>query len=429
MPSRITYDFAGPDHPIHEGHDDPNAIVFLTAPRGFKMRKKVRDVGDHMVEVIPPGRTSSTVYPKGATYTFEAHAFDGLEDFADLIATAVSWENSFCVRGGVLSSKVDKCARVHTKGKDQSLVEVPRSWAMIDIDETEVVLPPDWFENEEVWVRAVIRDMLPRAFHDAGVVVAYSSKAHFKGGKPRMHLFFLFDRPLSSADVKEWAGGLADTSVLTPSQPHLIARPEYLDEAGNTLPDPFEDFAVLLLDGPAVQSPSEERLRRARALRAASEGSGSFGEPVGEYGWTRFLEHFADDEAPEHGLNRVVLKLTMSYCSLTPPKNRDREMLRALTRQAVNAAVATGRLRRTAPEIAQELGSKFDDMFERAAAKSASRWGYVAIRPAERGDYDCLGVVAPLPPGAFDANIFDDPTPDEIEKWEAALSRGSFFGG
>jgi hypothetical protein len=174
---------------------------------------------------------------------------------------------------------------------------------MIDVDNTTAVFPSVWRDNEVEWLRKVIAEILPDAFHDAGCVWAYSSKQHIEGGQPKGHLFFLFDRPLYSHEVKDWASGLADTSVLTPSQPHLIARPRHtkaslmgffkIDEEYN---DPFADRRVVLLDGPVVQTPTDAELAAMRPMSSPSHHMGHNGPPVapvGRYGWTRFLQQSA----------------------------------------------------------------------------------------------------------------------------------------
>lgn len=416
-----SYDIAGPEFPVVEDTDNPDAFVFLNAPKNLQMQKTVgRNEKGEMFE------KDRVHYPGGKRYTFEVQKVDDLEDFADLMNEALDWTNTYAVRGAVLASAVNdgKIARAHDRGNpNRSLVDTPRRINMIDVDDTQVRFPSDWRDDEEGWWRMVIKDILPDAWHNAGHVIAYSGKADPLGGKPRAHIFSIFDRPLLSQQVKDWAGGLADDAVLTPSQPHLTARPIWFNEDGALIDDPFGDRRVLMLNGPEVITPTDAEL----ALMAPREKlvpPGEYKPRVGRYGWTRLLKKFGEKQVGGEGLNGVILRLTMSYCSLTPPRERDREMLRSLVTREVEEAVSKRLLDRTAEAIEKEINAKFSDMYYRAEAKAAERWDDVEIQPP--GVIEINDLQPARPKRAFAFPDYSDPPLAQIKQ---LLKRTSFFGG
>ena len=433
-PEDFTYDFEGPDNPAAPGTGDPNVMIFLDGPKSYRFQKTIEENAPKKMSEVGAVR-----YPTGAAYTFDPQPIEDLYDLADLIREASDWPHSYVVRGAPSLSGIKDDGKVSRTHSDGSLIDAARTWAMIDVDNTAISFPPDWRDSEPEWLRKVITEIMPDDFHTAGCVWAYSSKQHIDGGQPKGHLFFLFDRPMYSHEVKDWAGGLADTSVLTPSQPHLIARPVFTRPIhhwfymnGEEIDDPFGDRRVVLLDGPAVQTPTDKELAAMRphvAARAAACASdvANNGPPAGAYGWTRWLQKYGEKQHTGDGLNGVNLRLTMSYCALTPPRQRDLEMLRAVAQAAVSAAVLEGKLERLTREIEKELGPKFTDMFKRAEAKAADRWGAISIRPANPDDRDRLSVRAD--PRQLMPLDYSDPDPEVLKKYLDGMKRKGFWDG
>jgi hypothetical protein len=421
------------DNETAPGTDDPNVMIFLDGPESYRFQKTVKETAPQKMSEV-----GTVGYPKGAAYTFDQQPITDLEDLFHLIAEASDWTHSYVVRGAYALSHIKdgKVSRIHSDG---SLIDAARTWAMIDVDNTTISFPPDWRDSEPEWLRKVITEIMPDDFHAAGCVWAYSSKQHINGGQPKGHLFFLFDRPMYSHEVKDWAGGLADTSVLTPSQPHLIARPVFTRPVRQgffinreEIDDPFGDRRVVLLDGPAVQTPTDKELAAMhpqvapRAAAGASDGANN-GPPAGAYGWTRWLQRYGEKQHTGDGLNGVNLRLTMSYCALTPPRQRDLEMLRAVAQAAVSAAVLEGKLERSTGEIEKELGPKFTDMFKRAEAKAADRWGAISIRPADPDDRDRLSVRAD--PRQLMPLDYSDPDPEVLKAYLDSKKGKGFWDG
>ena len=56
-----------------------------------------------------------------------------------------------------------------------TMEDARRSWLMVDVDKPVCPISDDWQDNPEPFIREIIRNALPEEFHDAGVVVQWSS--------------------------------------------------------------------------------------------------------------------------------------------------------------------------------------------------------------------------------------------------------------
>jgi len=157
--------------------------------------------------------------------------FEGIEGLARLLERVKKWPRAMIVRGELREDQdTSNHRRTLNPGEDgqATFCDVGRCWAMIDIDSP--TKPPHLNEREqpEELARWVVKNCLPKEFHDVDFYFAYSASAATKGvDKIKIHLWFLFDRELTSADWKIWckteAADSIDPSVLTNAiQPHFI---------------------------------------------------------------------------------------------------------------------------------------------------------------------------------------------------------------
>lgn len=137
------------------------------------------------------------------------------------------------------------------------IVDLPSRIVMIDIDNSEVVLPNDWLDAPDEWADKVISADLPEYFHGAGCVVQWSGSVAPSGGKAKVHLWFLLTRPINSATLKGWLGIVGDDAVYSANHPYYTAAPICLDANGCKIADPLGNDRVFLLEGPPVVVPSD----------------------------------------------------------------------------------------------------------------------------------------------------------------------------
>jgi hypothetical protein len=197
---------------------------------------------------------------------------------------------------------------------------------MIDLDDAPVELPKDWTERPEQAVRYVIRHCLPEAFHEAGVVVQWSSKMTPDLTTPKAHLFFLLSRPTWSAELLHWlAGWPVDRAMFNPSQCHFVANPEVLDSDGNRLPDPLGDDRVMTFDGPPVEVPDHIEQSAVLGSRRVRNGSGEWSSEFEDF--EARLAALCDDGVL--AVHDQLCSLALAYVTRTYP-NHSLEKLKAM---------------------------------------------------------------------------------------------------
>jgi hypothetical protein len=108
------------------------------------------------------------------------------------------------------------------KGPDAPLTDVPRDWLMVDLD------------RGAHSADDIQQSLMPELQMRAAVMRHSGSSGHpALNGAHRLHLWFLLDRPLSSAEAKAWVESwnrrngkqMLDPSIYTPAGVHYTARP------------------------------------------------------------------------------------------------------------------------------------------------------------------------------------------------------------
>jgi hypothetical protein len=217
----------------------PNVVTLLTA-KGKRLTKTITKAGEKLPADTP------------TKFTHVADEVRDLEDLCGLLRWCSNQTDTYIVRPAVIEGVPDVIRR-RCSSPAQSMVDVPLYALMVDIDKSGVVFPPDWMADPERHLRALIRKVLPPAFHDAGVIAQFSSGMSADGGEPRVHLWFWLDRPLISLVIKRWLKGCPiDFNVYSRGQPHFTAAPIFEDGV-----DPLGEQRLLHFPGPVVVVPDD----------------------------------------------------------------------------------------------------------------------------------------------------------------------------
>jgi hypothetical protein len=220
-------------------YEPPNVVTLLTA-KGSRLTKQITKAGKKLPADTP------------TKFTHVADEVRDLEDLLGLLRWLNDKTDTYIARPAVIEGVPDVIRR-RCSSPEQSMVDVPRSWIMVDIDEPAVVFPPDWMADPERHIRALISKVLPEAFHDAGVIAQFSSGMSADGGEPRVHLWFWLDRPLISLVIKRWLKDCPiDHGVYSRGQPHFTAAPIFEDGV-----DPLGEQRLLHFSGPVVVVPDD----------------------------------------------------------------------------------------------------------------------------------------------------------------------------
>ncbi|MFM9859147.1 hypothetical protein RUR49_11770 [Pseudoxanthobacter sp. M-2] len=170
----------------------------------------------------------------------ETREFRDLETLHAVLAEVSATPTACVIRGAPL----DDTDRSRTRRRKEHFADVPRRWAMLDFDGIAAPDGLDWL-NRPAETVAFLQSLLPAAFQGVGCRFNYSGSAGTAaGGGIRMHLWFIFDRPVSNAALKAWLGDLVkpeggrlvDPALFRPVQPHFTAAPLFLDGARDPVP-------------------------------------------------------------------------------------------------------------------------------------------------------------------------------------------------
>jgi len=159
-------------------------------------------------------------------------------------------------------------------GEPATLVEVPRRWCALDLDN--VPLPAGADPRDLSACARHARALLPAAFRGARCVVQATASHGIKPGA-RLRLWFWLSRPTLGAELARWlAGSPVDPSCFRAAQPHYTAAP--LFDGG---PDPLPRRLALLPGAEAVEVPPPAALRppppppRPQRAAIADDGAGA----------------------------------------------------------------------------------------------------------------------------------------------------------
>ena len=161
--------------------------------------------GDQIEAKIIKHDGTPRISKSGFRYKYEAMKVNDLYDLLWAVSELQSEYYSFPIRGAVIAeapAEIQRTSNPIKNNDEHNIVDAGRIWVMIDIDGCDYVVPPDWRDRKEEVARAVIRECLPDEFQEAGCVIAMSGSAKSEGGEVKMHLFFIFDRPVWSHELK-----------------------------------------------------------------------------------------------------------------------------------------------------------------------------------------------------------------------------------
>lgn len=279
-------------------------------------------------------------YQAGAWFTPSIHPLASLADLVAVLQQVQHDPRAFVVRGGLAphvaeAIKQDPEHRIrrrkHTKnGIDPSLIEVPRHWVMIDIDDWPLPLWGCLVDDPETAIDTAIHELLPEAFHDAQCWWQLSSSAGFAAGFLKVHLFFWLSEPVDNlhlkAVFKQHAPGV-DRAPFNGAQPHYVAAP-IIEGGHDPLPrrtgwrKGIETEVVL----PAL---------RPEQPRARTVGTGAAGR-VGSL--TDALAYLGDGEGLD-GFHAPLRTAIMRYANqVARYGDRDDDTLKASLKDAARAA-------------------------------------------------------------------------------------------
>jgi hypothetical protein len=136
-------------------------------------------------------------------------------------------------------------------GEPATLVDVPRQWIALDIDE--MAAPSGVAPGEiEAYGRHAIRQ-LPPEFHDCKCIVQPTASHGFRPGEMRLRLWFWTDRAITCAEAKRWLGTVPGIDAALFSAAQIIYTAAPLFDSGV---DPLPRRLAILPGEPMVTVPS-----------------------------------------------------------------------------------------------------------------------------------------------------------------------------
>ncbi len=347
-PGNLPYDTTM-THAALPGYGEPDVLTVMKAP------------GRRLTKLMTPYDKLGVEHT--SRYLHRAEQVVDLEDLDILLDELAEEWDAMVIRGAILEGRPPVCSNIHrSKRKGRSLIDAARSWFFVDIDESAgIELPPDWLQSGEATARMIVRQALPPEFHEAGMILQWSSGQRPDATIASAHLWFWLSRPLFSWEALDWMSlhELIDLHPYQPHQPHYIADPRWIDITSDgeeiDAPDPLAPHRKLYMPGPAVAVPEVIEPKPSTAARRQLEGgTGGLGD------WRAYLALVGDGEE-RLGLHNAIRGLALSYVNATYPQH-DREFLRALVkRQPVRRG-------RPAEELEDRYGPDFDKSFDEAVA-------------------------------------------------------------
>ena len=275
----------------------PNVVTLLTA-KDKRLTKMITSAG------VQPAETP-------VLFTHAAEPVADLGDLFELLCWSSSQTDTYIVRPAVIEGAPVKIRR-KSSGTEQQLIDVPRSWLMVDIDKDVLTFPRSWRRNPERYIRALIKAALPPAFHGAGVIAQFSSQMLADGGTPRVHLWFWLHRPLTSSEAKHWLNGCPiDRAVYSRGQPHFTAAPIFEDGV-----DPLGEQRLVFMPGPVVEVPEgiDTSAPDEGVIDVSVDMSHFINLDYGDNRWQREISKIGDHEGGK-GFHEGINAAAMAFIS------------------------------------------------------------------------------------------------------------------
>jgi hypothetical protein len=246
----------------------PLDLTILRAP-GRRLTKRITATG-------------TVGYDCASLFEPQALRLDRLDDLAAVLTDLEAQPDRCVIRAVLKPEFADRqlvLRRLHDRpDAAATFVEVPRAWAMLDLEPAEA---PGVDPTSPAEAGGWLRQQLPAPFQAARCVVQLSSGAGVKPGL-RAHLWYLLDRPLVRAELEQWLRGVPglDLAPFRAIQVHYTARPWF-----DGVDDPCVNrLAVLLgLEAVAVPAVLSELAPKRSAPRRSAPRTPSVAWPAAPY--------------------------------------------------------------------------------------------------------------------------------------------------
>ena len=350
-------------------HVDSDSLTLLFAANGKKLAKRINADG------------SKQGYDLAYQFQCLSTPVASINDLFNIMRYVSQHpERNICIIRGKPHDHIRE-GQVH-KRRLSNYMDVPRSWAMFDIDD--LALPEAVDPTSQAAVVYAISKM-PACFHDRDCVYHFSSSAGLARQVFKGHLAFLLEEPVGSADLRNWAVKYVnqdsdlvkiDPALFNAVQIHYIADPIFEDLSM----DPFAGQSrVGLIQGthrrvpvssiieppvPIVLAPMPERVVVRDRHRASSATS-----------WQSALNEIHDDRLGLHNGIVHVIKRAVQESGI----EFDRFVIKDAIRQRVAQAITEGSIGRKQSYLDEETGDeRLDRTFDWAIGRG------FAIRYIER---------------------------------------------
>lgn len=147
--------------------------------------------------------------------------FETLKQLKKKLSELQHEPNSCVIRGKLKQGVEGRLRRRKTHFED-----APCSWVMLDIDDVKLPKRLRTTPYTEEHARIAIAQ-LPVEFQGVACVWQASASAGVKASRLKLHLWYLLDKPLTAAQLREWLKGVdvVDPATLRCVQPHYTAAP------------------------------------------------------------------------------------------------------------------------------------------------------------------------------------------------------------
>jgi hypothetical protein len=281
----------------------------------------------------------SQPYSAKKHFSHESVPVASVDDLGAIIEGSRKSELKLIIRGE-LKPGIDG-NRVQRKylGNTAAFLDVPWRWLMADIDGWEIPEGLDHIEDIDVIIERAIAAILPEPFHDCRAFWQLSSSFGLRAGTGlRIHLWFWLDRAIETKLLHPWIVVHApeiDEKLINPVQIHYCADPIFVGA-----PDPIfrrtgwvqgeRDFVTI----PEIDiTQLREHLRTKSIANAASSGL----SPTQQTSVAGILSEMGDGDGLRK-FSKPLVDAGWAYARATPPWQRDIEGLKAVMREAIQAA-------------------------------------------------------------------------------------------